>query len=127
MLEKYVSVSEYGSSQILELAEYYKENGNFEKAEKFYNRYFYENPYEMTVHENLADLYKNQKIYDKEIQQRKIVVALEPVDKVSAQYNYAFSLYNANRKSEAKREVLKTLDMAPSFRDAQKLLLLCVK
>lgn len=127
MLEKFVTVSEYGSSYLLELAEYYRKKGDYKKVEKYYNRYFYEKPYELNAHENLAEIYKQQNLFDEEIYQRKIVIALNPVDKVTAQYNYAFSLYNDNRKTEAKREVLKTLDMAPGFRDAQKLLLLCLR
>jgi len=63
----------------------------------------------------------------KEIEERRIIIALNPLDKSKAYYNLALSFFNNGQKQEAKMEVLKSLEIAPGFRDAQKLLLKCIQ
>jgi len=126
ILEEYLKITEFGNEEAIELAEYFTEDGEFEKAEYYYNRSFYLEPYEIKNRIKLAEIHKQQKEFDKEIEQRKIIVALEPVDRAKSLYELAFSFYNDQQKSKAKMEVLKALELAPGYRDAQKLLMLCV-
>jgi len=74
----------------------------------------------------LAELYGEEGRYSYESATRRIVLALNPIDRSRAYYYLALSLYNDNRVPDAKMEVLRSLEIAPGFRDAQKLLLECV-
>ena len=119
--------SEFGADEAIELAEIYLEQGDPEKAEYYFNRSLQVQPYNINTYLNLADIYVANLNYSKEIEQRRILVALDPIDKSKAFYNLALSLYNEGQKDEAKKEVLKSLEIAPSYGEALKLLLKCIQ
>jgi hypothetical protein len=72
-------------------------------------------------------LYAEQDQHAKAVRARRAILALNPVDKANAYYELARSLYTNADVSEAKRAVLQSLELAPGFREAQKLLLACVE
>ena len=127
VLEEYLMYSEFGADEAIELAEIYLEQGDPEKAEYYFNRSLQVQPYNINTYLNLADIYVANLNYSKEIEQRRILVALDPIDKSKAFYNLALSLYNEGQKDEAKKEVLKSLEIAPSYGEALKLLLKCIQ
>jgi Tfp pilus assembly protein PilF len=55
--------------------------------------------------------------------ERAAVLALDPVDRAEALYQLAYAWNQAGDKAAARREVLKALEIAPSFEKAQALLL----
>jgi tetratricopeptide (TPR) repeat protein len=57
------------------------------------------------------------------VSHRRAVLALEPSDRAGAYYRLARSLNGNSQQAEAKRAVLQSLEIAPDFRDAQRLLL----
>ena len=126
ILEQFLAISEFGAAESREVAEYYDQMGDYRKAEYYYTRSFYVEPYELSAHTKLGELYKNLKMFGQEVEQRQIIVALNPIDKARARYELAYSLYNDQQIPEAKREVLKALELAPGYRDAQKLLMKCL-
>jgi Tfp pilus assembly protein PilF len=125
ILENYLKINEFGISETLELADHFTQVGDFKKAEYYYTRSFYLEPYEITPHKKLAEIYKKQRLFRKETEQRKIIIALNPVDRAEAYYNLAFGYYQNGQLLQSKNEVLKALELAPGYRDAQKLLLMC--
>lgn len=127
ILLKYMNVTEYGAEQARELAGLYKDKNEYKKAEHFFNRSLYTEPYNPGSHLSLAEIYRTQELYTEEIEQRRILLALNPVDKAEAFYNLGLSLYNNDNVTGAKIEVLKALEIAPGFKKAQKLLLSCIK
>ncbi len=126
ILEKFLSRSEFGAAEARELAGYFSEKEDLRKAEYYYDRSFYVEPYNLQAHTNLAELYKKEKLYNFESEQRRIVLALNPVDRANSYYTLATSLFNNGQTNEAKTKVLKALELAPGFRDAQKLLMQCL-
>jgi tetratricopeptide (TPR) repeat protein len=80
-------------------------------------------PYEPTVHEQLAVFSAKLGDHAAEVRERRAVLALAPVDVAGAQYQLARALFDAGRRDEAKREVLRSLERAPTFAPAQELLL----
>jgi len=126
ILVRYMSIAEHGEGPARELAAYYTESGNFDKAVYYHERLFHLDPYDAAAHTRLAELYKEHLIFGEEAEQRRIIVALEPLDRSKALYNLALSLYNDGRIGDAKKEVLRALELAPGYRDAQKLLLKCI-
>jgi hypothetical protein len=51
------------------------------------------------------------------------VVAAKPIDQAEAHYNLARALRAANRTDEARDELLTSLESAPGYKPAQKMLL----
>lgn len=126
ILELFVSVTEYGAEESRELGLIYEGHGNQDRAIYYYDRSMQVEPYDLNIHVRLANLYKNSKNFEAEAQERKAILALNPLDRSSAYYDLALSYFNLGNKIKAKRQVLKSLELAPGFREAQKLLLKCV-
>ncbi|MCJ7813782.1 peptidase MA family metallohydrolase, partial [bacterium] len=126
ILIRYLAITEYGAQEAKELGRIFENQDNLMQAETYYRRSLQVDPYDIDIRLQLAELYKEGEDYGSEIDERKAILALEPVDRSDAQYRLALSLYHDGKKSYAKMEVLKALDLAPGFRDAQRLLLQCV-
>jgi tetratricopeptide (TPR) repeat protein len=99
------------------------EMGDLGGAAKALERAILVNPYEMQLHQKLAALYTTLARHEDAVRERRAVVALNPVDKADAQYRLARALLDAGHRDEARREVLKALEVAPNYEQAQNLLL----
>jgi cellulose synthase operon protein C len=81
-------------------------------------------PYDIEVHQRLAALYAGQKNFAGNVRERRAVLALKPVDMAAAHYELAKAYLLANDRTNARTQVLRALELAPAFTDAQELLLL---
>jgi cellulose synthase operon protein C len=81
------------------------------------------NPYDIAQHERLAILYARSGEKRKAVRERQAVLALNPVDRAEAFYNLAVAHREAGDAAEARRSVLRALEVAPHFQRAQELLL----
>ena len=127
ILENYLSISNYGAEEARELAQIYDDKGNPKPAEYYYKRSMQVDPYDLNTHTRLAELYEKQGFYSSETEERRVILALNPLDRAKVYYYLALSLYNNRNASDAKMEVLRSLDLAPGYREAQKLLLKCIE
>ncbi|MGA3295526.1 MAG: tetratricopeptide repeat protein [Candidatus Acidiferrales bacterium] len=75
------------------------------------------------LHRHLGDLWFAQGNYPGAIREYTAVLATQPLDKASAQFNLAQAYFAAGQRDKAKENVLQTLEEAPDYRPAQKLLL----
>jgi len=75
------------------------------------------------LHRHLGDLWFEQRNYAGAIREYAAVAALNPLDKASAQFNLARAYFAAGQRDQASEHVLASLEAAPGFRPAQKLLL----
>lgn len=123
VLTRYLNRAEYEIEAALELAAIYEERGNTTAAADVLERTLHVAPYDADVRERLAAAYETAGQFDEAVQHRRAVLALEPSDRAGAYYRLAQSLYGNNQMSKAKRAVLQSLEIAPDFRDAQRLLL----
>ncbi len=80
-------------------------------------------PYELELHQRLAKLESTLGDHAKAVRERKAVVALDPPDKAEALYQLALAQRDAGDPAEARRSVLRALDIAPNFDAALELLL----
>ncbi|MFN2400617.1 MAG: tetratricopeptide repeat protein [Gemmatimonadaceae bacterium] len=80
-------------------------------------------PANLPEHERLASLYARTGNRQGAIRERRAVLALQPVDKAEAFYQLALAYHEAGESAAARREVLRSLEHAPSFEKAQELLL----
>ncbi|MGH9763974.1 MAG: peptidase MA family metallohydrolase, partial [Blastocatellia bacterium] len=84
---------------------------------------FYVYPFDASLHKLAGDTYLQQNDANGAAGEYSVVVALSPADAAEAHYNYANALAAAGKTLEARREVLKALEIAPEFPKAQDLLL----
>ncbi len=75
------------------------------------------------LHRHLGDLWFAQNNFTGAIREYNAVVAMQPLDKASAQFNLARAYFAAGQKDMAEDHLLASLEAAPDFRPAQKLLL----
>jgi len=122
-LTLFLERSEHGAEEARELGQLYESAGNLELATEYLERSLQNEPYDASIHELLAILHTRQGKHEDAVRARRAVVALNPVDKAKAYLDLAQSLYENKDIAEAKRATLQSLELAPGFRDAQKLLL----
>ena len=80
-------------------------------------------PYEMELHQRLAEVATDAGDADLAVRARMGVVALGPVDRADALYRLALAQRDAGDRAGARRSVLRALDVAPNFEPALELLL----
>jgi tetratricopeptide (TPR) repeat protein len=100
-----------------------REMGDLAGAADALERAIMVNPYEIALHQRLADLAAGLQRRDAAVRERLAVVALNPVDRAEAHYQLARALLDAGRRDDARRHVLRALEAAPNFERAQDLLL----
>lgn len=123
ILQRFLQVTEYGAAAARELATLYEERGDLARAAAALERSLQVDPYDRTVRARLGDLYEQQGVTARAVQERRAVLALDPVDRSQAYYHLARTLHLDGQMAAAKRAVLQALEIAPGFRDAQRLLL----
>ena len=108
---------------LLELATLLEKLGDTAGATSALDRALYVNPFERSVHERLATLYAQTGDRAKVVRERRAILALDPVDRSAALYQLALAYWEAGDRDAARREVLRALEIAPNFDEAQRLLL----
>ena len=80
-------------------------------------------PIDVELHRRLGALRLKEKSYAASIREYAAVVALRPLDKAGALYDLASAQFAAGQFDKAEQNVLGSLEAAPGYRPAQKLLL----
>jgi tetratricopeptide (TPR) repeat protein len=80
-------------------------------------------PLDATVHLQLARLAAGLQDWPTAIRERRAVLGLAPVDSAEALYQLAVAYFDGGQMEEAHAAVLRALERAPSFEQAQELLL----
>ena len=75
------------------------------------------------MHRRLGKLWLTLDNYSGAIREYSAVVAMHPLDPSSAQFNLAQAYFAAGQRDKAQEHVLASLEAAPGYRPAQKLLL----
>ena len=117
------TLSEIDYSSSVELADLLSAIGDKAGAAAALERAIFMNPYDRAQHERLAGLYKALGETGRVVRERRAIVALAPVDRASALYQLALAQHEAGDAAGARKSVLRALEDAPNYADAQKLLL----
>lgn len=80
-------------------------------------------PASIELQEKIASLAERSEDWQRAVRARSAVVALAPVDRAAALYRLAVAHEGAGDRAAARRAVLGALEIAPSYPDAQELLL----
>jgi tetratricopeptide (TPR) repeat protein len=107
-----------------ELASLEEELGEPKEAAATLDRINYIDPVgDEELHRHLGNLWLAQENYAGAIREYNAVVAMHPLDTASAQFNLAQAYFAAGQRDKAEEHVLASLEAAPGYRPAQKLLL----
>jgi len=123
ILTAYEKMGGHNPPALKQLASIEEELGKPAEAAATLERLNYVYPVDEDLHRHLGDLWFEQKNYPGAIQEYNAVVAMQPLDKAAAQYNLARAYLAAGQKDLAEDHVVSSLEAAPSYRPAQKLLL----
>ncbi|HSJ10510.1 MAG TPA: tetratricopeptide repeat protein, partial [Longimicrobiales bacterium] len=93
--------------------------GDAAGAADILERAMYIYPYDAGVHTRMAELYATAGQHRKAVRERRAVLALAPVNRADALYRLALALADAGDRDNARREVLRALEIAPNYPDAQ--------
>ncbi len=122
-LEKYNEVGGRSPLLVERLATLEEEAGEPKKAAAALDRLNYIYPEDQELHKRLGDLWLAQDNVPGAIREYQAFIATRPLDQATAHYQLAAAYKKANRVNDARDEVLLSLEAAPGFKPAQKLLL----
>ena len=123
ILDRYLQRAEYAAAEARELAALHEAEGAWAEAARFLRRSMEVEPYDLDARRRLAEAYEQLGRHAEAVQARRAILALNPVDEAAAYYHLASSLHANEDADAAKRAVLQSLERAPGYRDAQRLLL----
>jgi tetratricopeptide (TPR) repeat protein len=122
-LERYMKIGGRDPSTLKTLADDLQAGGNKKEAAAVLERVNYIYPMDGAQHQQLGLLLLDLNNNAGAIREFQAVLARDPIDPAQAHFNLARA-YNQNHQTEqAKDELLASLEAAPGFRPAQKLLL----
>jgi hypothetical protein len=122
-LEHYAKVGGRSPDALKKLADLLVEAGRPADAAAALDRLNYINPVDEDLHRRLGDLWFDQNNLDGAIREYQAVIAAKPVDPAAAHFNLAKAYRRASRTDDAREQLLLSLEAAPGFRPAQKMLL----
>jgi cellulose synthase operon protein C len=123
ILTTYEEIGGHNPPALKQLASLEEELGKPADAAATLDRINYIYPMDEEMHRHLGDLWFAQNNFSGAIREYNAVIALGPIDKASAQFNAARAYFAAGEKDKAEDHVLASLEVAPDYRPAQKLLL----
>jgi tetratricopeptide (TPR) repeat protein len=108
---------------LLALADHLESLGDASGAVEALDKAMYVYPLDFAVHRRLAELCTELGDWPCAVRERHAVVALDPVDRAEALFRLAHTYFGARDLDRARTWVLRALEIAPNFTDAQDLLL----
>jgi tetratricopeptide (TPR) repeat protein len=122
-LERYVKAGGRNPDGLQQAAKLLQEAGNTKEAAAVLERLNYIYPMVNAAHESLGELWFGQGNAAGAIREFGAVVAHHPVDAAKAHYDLARAYHLNHQDDKAQDELLASLETAPGYRQAQKLLL----
>jgi tetratricopeptide (TPR) repeat protein len=104
-------------------AEIYRKRKDWANAARVLELSAYIDPYDTRTHSFLGEAALEAQNWQAAIAAYQVLLGLNPPDPAEAHYNLARALLGAGKKAEAKRETLRSLEIAPTYEKAQQLLL----
>jgi tetratricopeptide (TPR) repeat protein len=124
VLKDYQSKGGRNPETLKQLAALEQELGDSQAAAATLERVNYIYPVnDEQLHRRLGDLWFTQRNYSGAVREYTAVLALKPLDMVSAEYGLARAYFAQGQREQARDHVLLALEGAPGYRPAQQLLL----
>jgi cellulose synthase operon protein C len=122
-LERYTKIGGRSPDTLKQLATLLDEAGNKKEAAEVLDRLNYIQPVDEDLHRRLGDLWLSLGNTTGAIREYQAVLAKAPTDPAASHFSLAKAYRTAHRPEQAKDELLLSLEAAPGFRPAQRMLL----
>lgn len=122
-LDRYAKKGGRDPETLKKLASLLEESGRRADAALVLDRINYIYPMDAEMHRELGDLWLEQGNTAGAIREYQAVLARKPLDPAASHYNLAKAYRMADNTEQAKEQLLLSLEAAPGFRPAQKMLL----
>jgi tetratricopeptide (TPR) repeat protein len=122
-LETLVKYNETDAGALGKVAKLKLEAGDRKGAADALKQSFYIQPFDASLHKLAGNIYLDSGNPSEAIRELRVQIALAPPDLAEAHYDLARALEASGNAKEARREVLRALEIAPGFEKAQELLL----
>jgi tetratricopeptide (TPR) repeat protein len=126
-LERLTAYSEYGYQSLLDLARLKVDTGDTEGAAEALGLSMYISPIELEGHREYGQVLLENDNFLEAAREYEVLLALNTPDLATTYYQLASAQYGAGLLPEARRNILESLKIAPSFEEAQELLLQIVR
>lgn len=123
VLEALMRYNETNAGALAKLAQLRLALGDQKSAVDALKKSFYIQPFDASLHKLAGGVYLDLRDPSQAIREFRVQIALAPPDLAEAHYDLARALEAAGDHTEARREVLRSLEIAPGFDKAQELLL----
>ena len=123
VLKRYLTYSELSFTSYVKLSELLEESGDKAGAAKALEGAMYVRPMDLKGHSKLGSLMLELKQYSNAAREYETMIALKTPDRAAAYYLLSQSYLGDGKRPEARKALLNSLDIAPSYEPAQKLLL----
>jgi tetratricopeptide (TPR) repeat protein len=122
-LETLMRYNETNAGALAKLARLKLAMGDQKYAVEALKKSFYIQPFDASLHKLAGGVYLDLRDPSQAIREFRVEIALAPPDLAEAHYDLARALEASGDRAEARREVLRSLEIAPGFDKAQELLL----
>ena len=122
-LEALTRVNETNTDALAKLARLRIEMKDPKSAVEALSKSFYSQPFDASLHKLAGDAYLELGSANDAIREFRVAIALAPADLAVAHFDLARGLEAGGDRREARREVVRALEIAPGFEKAQELLL----
>ena len=122
-LEAFARYNETNAGALAKLARLRLATGDAKSAVETLKKSFYIQPFDASLHKLAGGVYLDLRDPSQAIREFRVEIALAPPDLAEAHYDLARALEASGDHAEARREVLRSLEIAPGFDKAQELLL----
>ena len=126
-LKKFLTYSETGFESSLTLANLLQEDGDTAGARHALEGAVYIRPMDTGGHQKFGDLLLTLKQYPGAAREFETLLALNAPDRAGAYYKLAEANFGEGNRQDARKNILKSLEIAPSYGPAQELLLKIVR
>jgi len=113
----------YAPRALLALADRYIERDIQDQAHEVLKDVIWADPYNQELHVKLGDLYLERNQPKEALEEFRVLLALDPVDKAAANLRMARAYQALNDMDGTMEYLMTALDIAPQYRDAQMMLL----
>jgi tetratricopeptide (TPR) repeat protein len=123
VLQEYEKIGGRNPQALKELASLEQEAGDAKEAAATLQSINYIYPMDEDLHRKLCDLLFDLNNPTADVRECGAVLAMHPLDQASAQFEVARAYFAAGDQDQARNHLLSSLEAAPGYRPAQKLLL----
>jgi cellulose synthase operon protein C len=126
-LQKLMTYSETTYKSAVQLSDLLQERGDVAGSRRALDAAIYIRPLDIQAHEKLGSILLSQKQFADATREYETLLVLNAPDRAGTYYRLAEANLGAGKTQDARKNILKSLEIAPSYEAAQELLLKIVR